>query len=210
VGRILDLGCGDGQYLHHLSLKGWETYGVDTSPIAVERARSKGLNVFLGEVQDAGFPAGFFDVVTLRHVLEHVHSPSQTLSEVHRYLKDEGKLVLEIPILSSWDHRIARALSLCYYDIPRHLYHFTPATLGALLDKIGFVTTEARSYTLVVSAALDALRNTRAKWAGLFRFSNVFAYSALSIWAAIAVSLRISNCLQLVARKEYKSRRVCK
>jgi len=102
-GKILDIGAGSGSFLASMKALGWDPYGVDIFSEAVERAKSLGVKMFQGEVQEASFPERFFDVITLRAVLEHVHHPVETLQEVHRILKDKGivyGLAWKFPVIS--------------------------------------------------------------------------------------------------------------
>jgi SAM-dependent methyltransferase len=88
-------------------------------------------------LRSAGFPDGFFDVVTMWHVLEHLPDPAAALAEARRVLQADGLLVIEVPNLGSLTFRLCRE-RWWPLDVPRHLLHFTPQTLGRLLDAGGF------------------------------------------------------------------------
>jgi 2-polyprenyl-3-methyl-5-hydroxy-6-metoxy-1,4-benzoquinol methylase len=147
-GRLLDVGCAAGDFLHVMNRTGrWEVHGVDTCPKATQYARERyGLDVFTGEVAEAGYPDGYFDVVTMWHVIEHVHDPRGTLAELHRIMKPAGLLIIGTPNLWSWDARIFGRHWLGL-DAPRHLYVFSPATLQNLLQQVGFRTDKIRSFS---------------------------------------------------------------
>ena len=136
-GRILDIGCGNGELLHTLVDQGWEAYGVDLSAAACELAATQGLSVHCGTLTSASFPAEFFDVVMAWHVLEHLPDPRAELSEARRVLRGNGLLVVEVPNYDSLTSRICgkRWWGL---DVPRHLEHFNRATLERLLEESGF------------------------------------------------------------------------
>ncbi len=137
-GRILDVGCGPGKLLRVLREQGWDVYGVDFSPLAVEYARSKhNLNVTLGELATAGYKDNFFDVVMFSHSLEHIYEPVETLREVHRILRPGGLLMICIPNAGSLEARVFGKWWV-QWDVPRHLFHFTKATMAQLLSKAGF------------------------------------------------------------------------
>lgn len=137
------MGCGDGRYLAFFRDLGWEAYGVDPSPVAIARARTRGLNVSPpGELVATQFPAQYFDLVVLRYTIENMHHPRATLREVHRVLKDEGKLFVSAPSIASPVARVFKQYC-AYVEAPRHLYFFTPATLPAMLDRAGFRVVEA-------------------------------------------------------------------
>lgn len=132
---VLEIGCGRGEVLADLRGVGkWELKGVELSPYASQIAREKfGLDVITGTIFDATFPPESFDVVLMKHVLEHVPNPRETLSEIHRILRDNGKLLLWTPNIKSLE---AQVWGRHWHglEIPRHLYHFSPETLTKLLQ----------------------------------------------------------------------------
>lgn len=138
VGTVLDVGCGGGTYMKILKKKGWDVYGVDASPIATERAKSLGLNnIFTGELHEAKYSDNYFDVVLLRHSLEHMHHPFETLIEIRRILKYNGTLLIVVPNFQSVEARIFKEY-WSQIDAPRHLYFFTKNTIKQMFQKIGF------------------------------------------------------------------------
>jgi SAM-dependent methyltransferase len=138
VGRILDVGCATGIFLQGIRNSGnWEPYGVEINEQAVQIAREQGLDVKLGTLEQAGFEDGFFDVVTLWDVLEHLHDPAGSLSEIYRVLKPDGLVVIRVPNACSWDYRLFGRY-WAGLDSPRHLYVFTPTTLDSILVKNHF------------------------------------------------------------------------
>jgi len=137
-GKILDIGCGGGTYLKELNGKNWVTYGIDISPSAAIECEKLGLNnIFVGELHEAMFPDRHFDVITLRHSLEHIHNPSTLLKEIYRLLDDNGSLLIGVPNIKSIEAKIFRSY-WSQIDSPRHLLHFSPKTLGTLLDNNEF------------------------------------------------------------------------
>ncbi|SRR5712691_9139599 len=155
-GKILDVGCGMGLALAAYRQRGWTPFGVEPSHAASRYAREVlGLAVRQGELLEAGFEAESFDVVLFRHSLEHVPSPSVELREAHRVLKPSGLLVVMVPNAAGWDARLFGRWWVAW-DLPRHFYHFTPATLSALLGKTGFrvqrITYDPGPFTFFESA----------------------------------------------------------
>jgi 2-polyprenyl-3-methyl-5-hydroxy-6-metoxy-1,4-benzoquinol methylase len=136
-GRILDIGCGNGEFLRRMGELGWETYGTDSSPAAVQLARRVAKDVRLARASEPVFDDKQFDAVTMFNVFEHVPDPVETLAEVHRILKDGGTLVLEVPNVQSLAFRIVKR-SWIGLDVPRHLYHYSPKALIALAQAQGF------------------------------------------------------------------------
>jgi 2-polyprenyl-3-methyl-5-hydroxy-6-metoxy-1,4-benzoquinol methylase len=108
-GRLLDIGCSSGALLESARRQGFDVEGVEPAAQAAEYARSTGLTVFQGYLQDACYPAASFDVVTLMEVIEHLPDPNALLKEVWRVLKPNGVFVVGTgngvgP--SSWSERV--------------------------------------------------------------------------------------------------------
>ena len=159
--RVLDVGCGSGELLARMRDLGWSVEGVDFDPRAVEAARSRGLTVRRGDLHTHHYPDATFDVVHLRHVIEHVFDPVGVLAECRRILKPGGRLVLITPNSSSWGHahfdRDWYAL-----DPPRHLHLFHVSNLRTAARRAGFVkvVTRAMCHEARTVLALSAMYRT--------------------------------------------------
>jgi len=136
-GNLLDVGCGGGSHLYRFRNWGWKTYGVEPSEKGVKLAKELGLNVFHGELTDAGFPDSFFDVVQLKDVLEHLVKPHMVMNEIKRILKPDGVVFITLPN--------ARSISFWLFqenwfnlEIPRHVVSYSPRGLRILCDATGF------------------------------------------------------------------------
>ena len=140
-GRLLEIGCGSGAALRLMQSKGWHTTGLDFDEGAVMNARSKGLDVRLGELSAQAFADESFDAVVMSHVIEHVPAPGQLLGECLRILKNRGILVALTPNVNSAGHqqygRYWRA-----FETPRHLTMFTPKSLANLAVSTGYNAVE--------------------------------------------------------------------
>lgn len=150
-GRILDVGCGEGFFLKFLSEKGWDCYGVEISPMAVQYALGFGLKVEQGGIEEVSFPEDSFDVITLFANIEHLYHPLAVLKKVSYFLKEDGILYLGgIPNFDSFERRLFNERWMAL-NVPQHLYHFTPKTMRHLLEEanyqpigMGFKSTEGR------------------------------------------------------------------
>jgi len=138
-GRLLDIGCGSGQFLDAMRKRpGWSVAGIDTSPIAVSAARELlGLEVYRSDIDSAPFPPASFDVVTMWDVFEHLYDPLHALETIRNLLKPDGVLIIRTPSLDSWD---AALFGRCWagLDPPRHLAVFSRSTLYRVLQRGGF------------------------------------------------------------------------
>jgi SAM-dependent methyltransferase len=133
-GRILDVGCGDCLVLLHLQRLGWDVFGLEPRENAAALAREKfELDVRSGYLDTAGFEPGFFDAVTLIHVFEHVHKPDAMARQISQLLAPDGLALIETPNFDSFESKVFRDRWVAV-DAPRHLYHFTPETLTAMLE----------------------------------------------------------------------------
>jgi SAM-dependent methyltransferase len=145
-GRILDVGCYIGTFLHYLQTHGWDVTGVELDPSAVRFARERfGLEILncpLESLDNAKYCQGF-DVVTMLHVIEHLDDPSSTLSVALRLLKPRGVFVIETPTYDSLTFKLLgrRERSI---SCNGHIFFYTSETLWKLLEKTGFEIIEWR------------------------------------------------------------------
>ena len=145
---VLDVGCGSGTLLGLLKQRGFRVNGLDFSAEAAAIAKAEnGVDVAVGSLEEAHFPAESFDVVTLFHVMEHVTTPRQVLAEVSRVLKPNGVAILQVPNIESWQFKIfgARWYGL---DIPRHVIDYSRNSMLKLLADSGFVVNRIRHFNL--------------------------------------------------------------
>ena len=97
-GKMLDVGCGSGWFLVKMRDQGWDVRGVEPSAAAAKLGQSeRGLDIFPGTLLDIAFPAESFDYIRFNHSFEHVGRPNEVLAEVHRILKNDGKLLIAVP-----------------------------------------------------------------------------------------------------------------
>jgi 2-polyprenyl-3-methyl-5-hydroxy-6-metoxy-1,4-benzoquinol methylase len=137
--RLLDVGCGSGTLLGLLKGRHFDVRGFDASSEAAHIARAEsGVEVAVGSnLQDVTFAEQAFDLVTLFHVLEHVPDPRGVLQEVRRILQPEGRMILQVPNVASWQSRLlgARWYAL---DVPRHVIHYSARSIQRLVEDSGF------------------------------------------------------------------------
>ncbi|HMP84730.1 MAG TPA: glycosyltransferase [Verrucomicrobiota bacterium] len=138
AGTLLEVGCGDGEFLAAAESAGWNVTGIEYSEDACEKARRRLKNgsVTRGELNHVALEPEQFDLCVLSDVLEHVRSPGALLREIHRVLKPGGTLFVATPSLDSWSARFLRQKWMEFK--PEHLTYFDSQTLQTALFRSGF------------------------------------------------------------------------
>ncbi len=136
-GSLLDVGAGTGAFSKTMQDAGWQITGLE--PDETARTNAKQLHGLELQSPDQVYQldAAQFDAITLWHVLEHVHDLQGYLENFHRLLKASGKLIIAVPNYTCKD-ATAYGAFWAAYDVPRHLYHFSPASMQALAKSKGF------------------------------------------------------------------------
>jgi SAM-dependent methyltransferase len=207
TGRILDVGCATGLFLHEMALAGWQTTGVELTTPAADYARTRfGLDVFNGTLADLPAAPGSFDAVTFFDVLEHVFSPSAELARAAAVLKPGGMVAINVPNWHSFDRRLFGPF-WSGLDPPRHLYDFTRPTLTALLERAGlrpeaWVCCMPSYFSFIISVELW-LEQRAPKLAGpVGRVLNIpGARLIFEPWFTLTNWLRFSGTITVVAVK---------
>ena len=136
TGHLLDIGAGTGFFAEAMRKAGWKVTGLEPDEAARKRARE--MNIVLNDVKDLfSLPPASFNAITMWHVLEHVHDVHGYLSQINKLLQNDGRFIVAVPNYISGDAKLY-AEHWAAYDVPRHLYHFSPAAMKGLLQKHGF------------------------------------------------------------------------
>ena len=132
TGEMLDIGCGTGAFLHTMKLEGWNVTGLEPD----QRAREKAAELYdihpLEPDQLFNLNPSGFNAITMWHVLEHVHELHAYIKQLTTLLATGGKLFVAVPNYTSHDEVVYKE-NWAGYDVPRHLYHFSPAAIEQLL-----------------------------------------------------------------------------
>ena len=142
-GQLLDIGTGTGFFLNEMQHHGWRVSGTEKSNDARSFAKTK-FNLNLLPAEDLFKLEEQFDVITLWHVLEHIHRLNENMETLSRLLKDNGKLIIAIPNHSSYDALHYREFWAAW-DVPRHIWHFSPEQMKILGEKYGFTLTDVHT-----------------------------------------------------------------
>ncbi|MBQ8224952.1 MAG: class I SAM-dependent methyltransferase [Bacteroides sp.] len=138
-GRLLDIGTGTGYFPAVMQRRGWAVQAIEKSEQARGFARDHfGLQVHPDEALMEGLTGERFDVITLWHVMEHLEHLDEVWQRLNALLTDNGVLIVAVPNAASWDAKHYGA-DWAAYDVPRHLWHFTPVSMLQWGMKHGFV-----------------------------------------------------------------------
>jgi 2-polyprenyl-3-methyl-5-hydroxy-6-metoxy-1,4-benzoquinol methylase len=130
-GTLLDIGCGTGAFLYEMKLANWDITGLEPDDLARKKAAELyGITPFPShELFD--LPTQCYDAITMWHVLEHVHDLKGYLAQIQKLLRPKGKLFIAVPNYTSYDAQVYQQ-GWAAYDVPRHLYHFSPQSMQQL------------------------------------------------------------------------------
>lgn len=176
-GKLLDLGAGTGDFLKAAQKKGWDVSGMEPSEKARNLAAQK--NIIL-ENDFSAFSDNSFDVISMWHVLEHVPNFMEYLEKVKSLLKANGLLVIAVPNFESYDAKYYKEFWAAY-DVPRHLYHFSPAVINEISTDKGFKLRSQKG--LFFDAFYVSLLSEKYK-TGSSNFLQAFKVAALSNFKA--------------------------
>jgi 2-polyprenyl-3-methyl-5-hydroxy-6-metoxy-1,4-benzoquinol methylase len=167
-GRILDLGAGIGAFLDMMKQKGWEVIGIEPDEGARQQAK-KLFDIDLKETDSLDqLSESSFDAITLWHVLEHVHQLHAYVERLKLLLKPNGKIFIAVPNYESLDGSIYKSYWAAY-DVPRHLYHFTPKAIEVLMREHGLKVKAKKPMwfdSFYISLLSSKYKNGKTNWIG--------------------------------------------
>lgn len=135
-GSILDIGCGTGAFLNEMQQSNWQITGLEPDDVARQKANELYNIQPEPSHQIFNINENIFDAITMWHVLEHVHELKAYITKIEKLLKPNGKLFIAVPNYTSYDAQ-KYAAYWAAYDVPRHLYHFSPKSIEFLLNNTG-------------------------------------------------------------------------
>jgi len=203
--RLLDVGCGTGDFLALARARGWQPTGIDLSPRAAALARERGLDA---RTDWEGLSAGDFDAVTLWNVVEFLERPIETLRDVHRVLAPGGHVFIRTPNERfqlaayhwrrrlAWCRPLARLLGNAYYF---HPVLWSSTTLGTALARAGFV--EVRLWNSRPSAGDPYRVRSRPGEAAVDAAKRLVHACARGTGAATHGRVLVGSSLSALARK---------
>jgi 2-polyprenyl-3-methyl-5-hydroxy-6-metoxy-1,4-benzoquinol methylase len=226
-GRVLDIGCGNGRFLHFVSQLGeYELHGVELPGKAAQRAAQiPNIHLKIGALERNDFAADTFDAITMFHVVEHLPNPPELLSILAQIVKPNGVAIISFPNIDSWQSRFFKGKWL-HLDPPRHLYFFAPTDFSREMKKMGFETIETKyfnpeynpfgllqsllnCFTERRDVLYEHLKNNRTYTANYSRFSlwlQILFFLAIFPFCilvdAVEAFFRKSGTVEMVFRKQ--------
>lgn len=150
--KVLEIGAGLGYTLKIAKDKGWEVFGTEISNFAVNYAKEElGLELFNGNLEEAGFADNFFDLVIIAHVLEHLPDPLESLERIFHMLKNSGILYIAVPNIANFKAWLRKEKWGCLKP-EHHLYHFCLGSLKKIVRKAGFEIVHIETSQNIITA----------------------------------------------------------
>ena len=196
-GCLLDYGTGTGYFANAMVQKGWKVKAIEKSPQARAFAqRQFGLEVEAEHVLK-DYQSDSLDVVTLWHVMEHLEHLNEMWETLHRILNEKGVLIVAVPNPESYDARKYKEWWAAY-DVPRHLWHFSPSVMRRFGDKHGFVL--EKEYPMPFDAFYVSMLTEKYKDNGL-SFVKGFWTGLLAWFSALGNKERSSSLIYVFRKK---------
>lgn len=196
-GKLLDVGCGLGYFVRKIvGYDGWDVYGHEISPHAVEFARTelKLSTIACGRVQDGSYQCGEFDIVTMWDVIEHLSEPDDLLKYINRILKPGGMLFMhtpnsEIQLPKAKLKKLVKGMQpeIHYLEAKDHVNIYAMDGMTTLLERNGFSKVVFRHLHPIQSVA--GLRNGSA----LINVKNLWFQTAKVIFNITGGKINLDN-----------------
>lgn len=136
-GELLDIGCGTGAFMNEMKTSGWKVTGLEPDQTAREVAAKQYHLALLPSGEINHLPERTYDAITLWHVLEHVYPLHEYWQRISKLLRPDGKVFIALPNYTSFD-ATQYGSHWAAYDVPRHLYHFSPKAFLQLAGQYHF------------------------------------------------------------------------
>lgn len=196
-GRILDVGCNNGLYLHLLKNLGWQVWGIEIDGNACKLAKELDLDVSSGDLEKAGFSESFFDVVRFNQVLEHTPDPKKTINEAKRILKKGGKIYISVPNARSFVSFLFKEMWLG----TDHVQGFSSSSMRYLCRNLGLKIKSMRftSSRDLFLKGINHFFNARGK--GISLENGFTRYVIASPFIFVLNILHLSDTISIEAEK---------
>ncbi len=173
---FLDIGCATGMLISHMGKNGWKAKGVEICRESAEYGiKNRGVDIFIGTLEEALFPDSSFSIIHFSHLIEHLTDPKSFMLEVHRIVKDNGYVIVTTPNIGGLQAKIFR--TKWRSAIPDHLFLFSKKTLRKLVEKTGFEVMKVVTWGgLAKGSAPDLIKKPVDRLAKIFGFGDVMLF----------------------------------
>ena len=181
-GNLLDVGSGTGHFAAGMKNSGWNVMGLEPDDGARDIAMKQHSLKLLPTTELFSLPENKFNAITLWHVLEHVHALKRYIDTFKKLLAENGRLFIAVPNYTSYDANVYQE-HWAAYDVPRHLYHFTPHTMQVLMKEFGLNVIDIKPMwfdSYYVSLLSSKYKNGDTKWIG-------------SVWTGLVSNFKAMN-----------------
>jgi 2-polyprenyl-3-methyl-5-hydroxy-6-metoxy-1,4-benzoquinol methylase len=198
---VLDYGAGSGDFSAELANHGWSVTSYEPNTKATGRIIKKHSKIVLADSLKS-IDTDSKSVITLWHVLEHVHQLTETINQFNRILQKHGTLIIAVPNHTSYDATFYNS-EWAAYDVPRHLYHFNPSTLETLISANGFRLEEIKPMWFD-SFYVSLLSEKNACGSGFFRkiiaWPRALVIGLISNLTAVYKTRRCSSVIYILRK----------
>ncbi len=195
-GRLLDVGTGTGYFPYEMKKHGWDVTGTEKSDDARNFALTE-LGTDIKKTEELfKLENNQFDVITLWHALEHIHRLNENMERFNKLLKKDGLLIIAVPNNDSFDARHYKEFWAAW-DVPRHIWHFTPEQMQLLGEKHGF--RPERIYPMPLDGFYISMLSEKYKKSKT-QFING-CYYGLASWIMSITNSRKSSSVTYIFRK---------
>ncbi|MBV1915551.1 MAG: class I SAM-dependent methyltransferase, partial [Pseudomonadales bacterium] len=136
-GRMLEIGCASGSFMHQMAEQGWQVEGIEFSEKAALEASQLGYKVYAGQLEEAPLPSKQVDLIVGWMVIEHLHDPVGGLKKLRQCSKPDGWIALSVPNAASFEFKLFNDKWYAL-QLPTHLYHYTPQSIEKMLEASGW------------------------------------------------------------------------
>jgi len=181
-GSLLDVGSGTGHFASAMKKADWKVTGLEPDEGARDVASKEHSIELLPSGELFNLSEKRFNAITLWHVLEHVHDVKKYMQTFKKLLADTGRLFIAVPNYTSYDAEKYKEYWAAY-DVPRHLYHFTPQTMQWLMKECGLTIVDVKPMwfdSFYVSLLSSKYKNGNTKWVGAFWTGLISNFKAMS------------------------------
>ena len=196
-GNLLDVGSGTGAFAAEMNLYGWEVTGLEPDEGARKIAKEMNKMQLRDISEFHNLPENSFDAITLWHVLEHVHDLNGYMQKFCCLLKPDGKLFIAVPNYDSVDAIIYKE-NWAAYDVPRHLYHFSPSVMRKLVEQHGM--TVMKYLPMWFDSYYISLLSSGYKY-GKTKMAEAFIAGMRSNWKALFNTQKCSSVIYVIEKQ---------